>query len=368
MHMYVKRVKTAAAMFGSGGVHRARVAQMIGLVGDMSGVTGDVPDVMPVAVYRAPGRWRWSSARCPDRGRARCWWRWATAASAARTSTSCSRAGASRASWPGHEFTGTIAAVGDGVGRAGRWASRGGRLVAPVRDACRRCREGKPSQCENGARAGRRPIRRRRLRPLRPGEGPSLLRLPEGCRPATRRWPSPWPWPCTASPVRASPTGTRPWSSGPGPSGPSPSPPWWPGASPSPWSSRAARRQLAADLGATEVLAPDDLETYPPWEPERISPRAVDVVLECSGKKAAMETGFHQLRRGGTAGLVGAGIEAPSFDPNRFILNELEVTGRSSTTPAVSSARSSCWPRGRPRFRPAHRRPTTSVSTASPGR
>jgi alkylation response protein AidB-like acyl-CoA dehydrogenase len=31
MHMYVKRVKTAAAMFGSGAVHRARVAEMIGL-------------------------------------------------------------------------------------------------------------------------------------------------------------------------------------------------------------------------------------------------------------------------------------------------------------------------------------------------
>ena len=33
MHMYVKRVKTTAAMFGSGGVHRARVAHMIGLAG-----------------------------------------------------------------------------------------------------------------------------------------------------------------------------------------------------------------------------------------------------------------------------------------------------------------------------------------------
>jgi alkylation response protein AidB-like acyl-CoA dehydrogenase len=31
MHMYVKRVKTSAAMFGSGARHRARVAEMIGL-------------------------------------------------------------------------------------------------------------------------------------------------------------------------------------------------------------------------------------------------------------------------------------------------------------------------------------------------
>ena len=38
-----------------------------------------------------------------------------------------------------------------------------------------------------------------------------------------------------------------------------------------------------------------------------------------------MEVGFHQLRRGGRLVLVGAGIEAPAFDPNRFILNELEI-------------------------------------------
>ena len=40
-----------------------------------------------------------------------------------------------------------------------------------------------------------------------------------------------------------------------------------------------------------------------------------------------MEVGFHQLRRGGTLALVGAGIDHPAFDPNRFILNELHVVG-----------------------------------------
>jgi threonine dehydrogenase-like Zn-dependent dehydrogenase len=75
------------------------------------------------------------------------------------------------------------------------------------------------------------------------------------------------------------------------------------------------------------VLDPADLEKFPPWEPERISERAAHVVLECSGKKAAMEVGFHQLRRGGTLALVGAGVEHPTFDPNRFILNELHVVG-----------------------------------------
>jgi threonine dehydrogenase-like Zn-dependent dehydrogenase len=53
----------------------------------------------------------------------------------------------------------------------------------------------------------------------------------------------------------------------------------------------------------------------------------VHVVLECSGHKAAIETGFHQLLRGGILVMVGAGIEHPTFDPNRMILNELTVCG-----------------------------------------
>jgi (R,R)-butanediol dehydrogenase/meso-butanediol dehydrogenase/diacetyl reductase len=87
------------------------------------------------------------------------------------------------------------------------------------------------------------------------------------------------------------------------------------------------RRQLADALGATEVLEPSALEVFPPWHPEAQSARAVDAVFECSGKKAAMECGFNQLKRGGHLVLVGAGMEAPSFDPNRMILNELHVCG-----------------------------------------
>jgi len=88
-----------------------------------------------------------------------------------------------------------------------------------------------------------------------------------------------------------------------------------------------SRRRLAEKLGATEVIEPGDLELFKPWEPDKIASRAVDVVLECSGKKAAMEAAFSQLRRGGRLVFVGAGMEAPSFDPNRLLLNELEVCG-----------------------------------------
>jgi threonine dehydrogenase-like Zn-dependent dehydrogenase len=89
----------------------------------------------------------------------------------------------------------------------------------------------------------------------------------------------------------------------------------------------ASRQQLARDLGAEVVLDPTELEVFPQWEPDRIADRAVHIVLECSGRKAAMEAGFSQLRRGGRMVMVGAGIEPPTFDGNRMLLNELTVCG-----------------------------------------
>jgi threonine dehydrogenase-like Zn-dependent dehydrogenase len=80
-------------------------------------------------------------------------------------------------------------------------------------------------------------------------------------------------------------------------------------------------------VGAEVALEPGELEHFERWEPDKISARAVDVVLECSGKKVAMEAGLSQLRRGGRLVLVGAGMEPPTFDPNRMLLNELEIHG-----------------------------------------
>ncbi len=87
------------------------------------------------------------------------------------------------------------------------------------------------------------------------------------------------------------------------------------------------RRQLAARVGATSVVRPEDLVVTDRTGPGRIVDDPVDVVLECSGKGAAMTAGLAQLRRGGTLVLVGAGMDAPRFDPNRILLNELVITG-----------------------------------------
>lgn len=88
-----------------------------------------------------------------------------------------------------------------------------------------------------------------------------------------------------------------------------------------------ARRELASTVGASCVLDPAELAVTSIAHPGSIVEDAVDVVLECSGKAEAMEAGLAQLRRGGTLVLVGAGIEPPRFDPNRILLNELVITG-----------------------------------------
>lgn len=87
------------------------------------------------------------------------------------------------------------------------------------------------------------------------------------------------------------------------------------------------RRALASAVGATRVLAPDELDGPPPFDPGSVVDAPVDVAVECSGNPKAMEAALSQLRRGGTLVLVGAGIDPPQFDSNRILLNELVVTG-----------------------------------------
>jgi 2-desacetyl-2-hydroxyethyl bacteriochlorophyllide A dehydrogenase len=87
------------------------------------------------------------------------------------------------------------------------------------------------------------------------------------------------------------------------------------------------RRRLATRLGATEVLAPDDLDVPSFGDVGRVVDGAVDVAIECSGRASAMAAALTQLVRGGTLVLVGAGIDPPRFDQNRILVNELVVTG-----------------------------------------
>jgi len=288
----------------------------------------ELPDVMPAAVYQEPGVVTVEERPVPRPGPGR----------VLIEVDHCGICGSDihmlRDGWgnkpgfiAGHEYSGVIVELGEGVEG---WTV-GEDVVcgsSPKCGHCRRCLEGKPSQCENregptmdhsdGAFARYALVR-----------ATSLLRLPEGL--SARHAALAEPLAVALHGITRS--GIQPGDTamviGAGPIGAltiaalrargiGPITAVEPGEK---------RKQLARDLGADEVLDPGDLEVFPPWEPERIAERAVHVVLECSGKKEAMEAGFNQLRRGGTLALVGAGIVHPTFDPNRFILNELTVCG-----------------------------------------
>jgi (R,R)-butanediol dehydrogenase/meso-butanediol dehydrogenase/diacetyl reductase len=84
------------------------------------------------------------------------------------------------------------------------------------------------------------------------------------------------------------------------------------------------RRALAERLGARTV-EPESLVM--PASPNEVVAEPFDVALECSGHAGAMEAALGQLQRAGTLVLVGAGLERPQFNNNRILLNELTITG-----------------------------------------
>jgi 2-desacetyl-2-hydroxyethyl bacteriochlorophyllide A dehydrogenase len=288
----------------------------------------DVPGVMPAAVYRRPGEVVVEERPVPTPG----------PGEVLVEVDHCGICGTDihmlLEGWAdkpglvaGHEFAGGIAALGEGVTgwEIGETVVGG---PSPRCGRCRRCLEGKPSQCEN------------RSGSIVDGHDgafaryvlvqvASLLRLPPGLTPRQAALAEPLAVALHGITRSGASSGDSVMVIGAGPIGAlsiaalvamgiGPVAAVEPGEK---------RKQLARDLGATEVLDPSELDMFPMWEPERISERATHVVLECSGKKSAMEAGFHQLRRGGTLVLVGAGMEPPSFDPNRFVLNELHVVG-----------------------------------------
>jgi threonine dehydrogenase-like Zn-dependent dehydrogenase len=227
----------------------------------------------------------------------------------------------------GHEWTGSIAAVGSDVTG---W-SVGERVVggsSPKCGMCRRCLEGKPSQCE-----------RRHSAITDHSDGAfaeyilagatGVRRLPDTLSARHAALAEPLAVALHGITRSGAAPGDRVMVFGAGPIG---------ALSVAALKAKGiddiivvephqGRQELARAIGAAEVIEPSELETFPSWEPEKLSSRAVHVVLECSGHKAAIEAGFHQLLRGGILVMVGAGIEHPTFDPNRMILNELTVTG-----------------------------------------
>jgi (R,R)-butanediol dehydrogenase/meso-butanediol dehydrogenase/diacetyl reductase len=230
-------------------------------------------------------------------------------------------------SWQGHEWIGTIAAVGDAVTR---W--RPGDVVVggplPRCGKCAMCEAGRPSLCRGRDTPGV-GLEQGAFATYKRSHADQVLPLPDGLEPRAAALTEPLAVALHGIAQGGARPGQRVLVLGAGPIGAltiaalrakgiddvrcaEPSP---------------RRRELATAVGATRALDPADLVVPSIAEPGHIVDDAVDLVLECSGKARAMEAGLAQLVRGGTLVLVGAGIEPPRFDPNRILLNELVVTG-----------------------------------------
>ena len=230
-------------------------------------------------------------------------------------------------SWGGHEWTGTVAAVGAGVTR---WqlgdAVVGGPLVRC--GGCAMCRAHRPSLCTERDTPGI-GLEQGAFATYKLAAEDAVLAMPAGIDPRAATLAEPLAVALHGIHQGRAQAGQRVLVLGAGPIG-----------ALSIAALRALgvddvtcaepserRRELAAAVGAVGTLHPDDLAVPSIAEPGLVVDQAVDLVLECSGKARAMEAGLAQLVRGGTLVLVGAGIEPPRFDANRILLNELVITG-----------------------------------------
>jgi 2-desacetyl-2-hydroxyethyl bacteriochlorophyllide A dehydrogenase len=226
---------------------------------------------------------------------------------------------------PGHEWSGTVVAVGPDVD-----AALVGRLVVGGSDpcgTCRHCRAGRPSICENdgvmrtldvaGAFATHRVCAARTVHLVPDGLDPRTAAIAEPIAVATHG---------------ISRGGVRPEHrvlvTGAGPIGlftvavlrergvsdvtvTEPNP---------------RRRERALRAGATTALHPDD---HPPGPllPFDTAADPYDVVLECTGRAEAFTLGLDHLVPGGTIVVVGSGLQPLTVNPARLLLQEPTITG-----------------------------------------
>lgn len=286
-----------------------------------------VPEHMAAAVLKGPGRLEVEEVRVPELG----------ADDVLVAVDLCGVCGSDlhmvldgwgqRGSWPGHEWVGTVTAVGPSVTT---WKPGDAVVGGPTTRCgrCPMCRAGRPSLCADRDTPGTEP-EQGGFATFKRAPATELLPLPEGLEPRAAALAEPLAVALHGINQSGVTPGQRALVLGAGPIGAlsiaalrargvddvtcaEPAP---------------ARQALAAAVGATRVIHPADLVVPSIAEPGLVVEGAVDVVLECSGKAVAMEAGLAQLVRGGTLVLVGAGIEPPRFDPNRILLNELVITG-----------------------------------------
>ncbi len=224
----------------------------------------------------------------------------------------------------GHEWAGTLAAVGSDVTG---W-ELGARVVAapnPGCGECRACRRGRPSVCLRREPIDFLEFRGAFARYIKV-EASRLLRVPDSLSTREAALTEPTAVAMHAVTLSGAQPGDRVLVTGGGPVGllvtavlvakgiddvtvSEPAP---------------RRREKARKIGARAAVEPD---TFPKVSPATPVPEPFQVVFECSGRPEACEVGLTQLDYAGTFVFVGTGGRYPTVNHNRAIVFESTIVG-----------------------------------------
>lgn len=237
----------------------------------------------------------------------------------------------------GHEWSGTVVAVG---GNVGEWRPGDRAVGGPDRGChqsdCDPCAHGRTHLCRHKDKAGVTP-HQGAFAAYKRADTNSLYRIPDGLDLRTASLTEPLAVAyhgVLAGRAKATAPITRALVTGAGPIGlltiavlrelginditvsePAPK-----------------RRDRAHEVGATSVVSPDQLPPTPEL-PMDVVDRPFQLAVDCSGRSDAMEAALGQLDRAGVLVLSGTGLKRPRLDSNRIILNELTITGSIEYTP-----------------------------------
>jgi 2-desacetyl-2-hydroxyethyl bacteriochlorophyllide A dehydrogenase len=225
----------------------------------------------------------------------------------------------------GHEWAGTIAALGDD---AGAWEPGARVVLDPTRGCgeCRACRRGRPSVCLRREPPDLLDFSRGAFCRYKVAPAARLLRIPDALSTRAAALTEPAAIALHTVNLAGVSPDDRVLVTGGGPVGllttavlrtrgvedivvSEPSP---------------VRRERARAVGAAQVVGPDELPRAPMGRPVE---RPFTVAFECSGNGAAAEAALDQLAYAGLLVFVGTGHTPPRINHNRVIVMEQTIIG-----------------------------------------
>ncbi len=290
-----------------------------------AGVVEALPDTMQAAVYLEKGRLEVQQRPLPEVGPGQVLLR-VSHCGVCGTDLHLIVEGWGRpGSIGGHEYSGTVVAVGPGVDL---WQV-GDRVVGgpePSCGSCASCCAGRPSLCTAHGAPGVAPFQGA-FAEYKLVSAAQLLRIPPGLSERDAALAEPLAVALHGITLSGIRPGERALITGAGPIGMLTLAALRARGVEEVWISEPSsrRRELAGRVGATRVLEPEELPF--PRMPFEVVGTPCDVAFECSGSPRAFRQALVQLGKAGRLVVLGTGMKRPELDTNRVLLNELIVTG-----------------------------------------